>query len=309
MATLPNLEKKSRIGPFKWLGLQLESESKLGYFLLIPMMVIVLGLIGYPFLLAVYMSFTDRVMAAAEVNWVGLENYINLVKDPVFRKTVVNTFNYSVTAVLFKIGLGLLMALTLNQITRFRRFFRAAFLLPWVVPSSLSVLAWKYLFDPQFSVITYFAQMLGLVDGRIQWLGDPTMAMAAVQTVNIWRGVPFFGMILLASLVTVPVDLYEASSIDGANGLQRFRYITFPHITPVLIVSGLFSFIQTMGDFQIVWLLTKGGPLNSTHLIATLAFRTAIQGSNLAKGSAIAVLLFPVLILVIALQLRYLRED
>jgi multiple sugar transport system permease protein len=276
---------------------------------MVPTLLVVLGLIGYPFLLSVYYSFTDKVMAQSDYSFVGFKNYITLFNDPIFRKTVVNTFNYTVTAVIFKIGLGLLMALTLNSVTRFRKFWRAAFLLPWVVPSSLSVLAWKWIFDPQFSVITYFLREWGLIAERIPWLGDPQMAMIVVQTVNIWRGVPFFAMILLAALVTVPRELYEAATVDGAGSWQRFRFITFPHLKPVLIVSALFSFIQTMGDFQIVWLLTKGGPLNSTHLIATLAFRTAIQGSNTSKGAAIAVFLFPFLVLIIALQLRYLRRE
>ncbi|NJN54057.1 MAG: sugar ABC transporter permease [Anaerolineae bacterium] len=165
------------------------------------------------------------------------------------------------------------------------------------------------MFDSQFSIITYFLQQLGLVEGKIPWLGSPVLAMAAVQTVNIWRGVPFFGMIILAALVTVPKDLYEAAVVDGANAWHRFYSVTLPHITPVLVVVTLFSFVVTLGDFQIVWILTKGGPLNSTHLIATLAFRTAIRAADVARGSAIAAFLFPFLIIVIALQIRYLRRD
>lgn len=309
MSTLTNQKSAPRSKVLSWLNNLLENEASLGYLLLIPTVVVVLGLISYPFILSVYYSFTDKVMAKSDFVFVGLKNYIALFRDPIFRQTIRNTFNYTVTAVIFKMLLGLLMALTLNAATRFRKFFRAAFLLPWVVPSSLSVLAWKWIFDPQFSIITYFLRDWGLISERIPWLGDATFAMAAVQTVNIWRGVPFFAMILLAGLVTVPQDLYEAATVDGANALQRFRYITFPHILPILIVAALYSFIQTMGDFQIVWLITQGGPLNKTHLIATLAFRSAIQGANTAKGSAIAVFLFPFLVLIIALQLRYLRQE
>ncbi|RME78409.1 MAG: sugar ABC transporter permease [Chloroflexi bacterium] len=292
----------------RWWFVRLEDETTLGYLLVIPILVVVFSFVGYPFFMAVFFSLTDRVLGQVEYNFVGLTNYINLAKDPVFRKTVVNTFNYTVTAVIFKLGLGILMALTLNEITRFRRIIRAAFLLPWVVPSSLSVLAWIWMFDSQFSIITYFARQLGIVDGKIPWLGDPALAMAAVQTVNIWRGVPFFGMALLAALVTVPKDLYDAATVDGASAFQKFRYVTLPSIMPILMVVTLFSFIQTMGDFQIVWILTKGGPINSTHLIATLAFRTAIQGSNVGVGAAIAVFLLPFLVAIIALQLRQLRR-
>jgi multiple sugar transport system permease protein len=164
------------------------------------------------------------------------------------------------------------------------------------------------MFSPQYSVITYVLKHLGIVDHTIQWYAKPRLAMGAVQIVNIWRGTPYFGMIILAGLTTVPLELYEAATVDGANYLQKFRFITMPHIVPVLIVSALYSFVRTLGDFQIVWILTKGGPLNRTHLIATLAFRTAIQGKALGKGAAIAVFLFPFLVILIALQLRYLRR-
>jgi multiple sugar transport system permease protein len=291
-----------------WCGTRLECENWLGYILLIPTLVIVLGFVGYPFLLSIYYSFTDKTVGGA-APFVGLQNFVALAKDSIFHQTVVNTFNYTVTAVVVKILLGLIMALVLSEVKRFRRVLRAAFLLPWVVPTSLSVLAWLWMFSPQYSVITYIARQLGLVDRAIQWYAKPKLAMAAVQTVNIWRGTPYFGMIILAGLTTVPIELYEAAIVDGANYFQKFRFITLPHITPVLIVSALYSFVRTLGDFQIVWILTKGGPLNRTHLIATLAFRTAIHGKALGKGAAIAVVLFPFLIVLIAMQLRYLREE
>ncbi len=293
----------------KWWESGLERESILGYILLVPMMIVVLGLIGYPFLLSVFYSFTNKLLAQPEYNFVGFQNYTNLLGDPIFIKTLINTFNYSVTAVIFKALLGLIMALCLNEIIRLRRVIRAVFLLPWVAPSSLSILAWVWMFDSQFSIITYFLTQLGLVSQKIPWLGDPELAMAAVQTVNIWRGVPFFGMILLAGLVTVPKDLYEAAIVDGANAWQRFWNVTLPHILPILAVVTLFSFVITLGDFQIVWILTKGGPLNSTHLIATLAFRTAIRSADVARGAAIATFLFPFLVFVIAMQVRYLRRS
>ena len=293
----------------KWWDSGLEREHLLGYLLIVPMLLVVIGLIGYPFLLSVYYSFTDKILAQPTYEFVGFSNYLSLLDDPIFIKTLINTFNYSVTAVIVKVLLGLVMALCLNEIIRLRRIIRAVFLLPWVAPSSLTILAWVWMFDSQFSIITYFLRELGLVTDKIPWLGDPTLAMIAVQTVNIWRGVPFFGMILLAGLVTIPKELYEAAIVDGANAWHRFRHVTLPGITPILAVVTLFSFVVTLGDFQIVWILTKGGPLNSTHLIATLAFRTAIRSADVARGSAIAAFLFPFLIVVIALQVRYLRRD
>ena len=290
-------------------GTLLENESFLGYLLLLPMLIVVLGLIGYPFILSLYYSLTDKVIAQPDYHFVGLKNYIELTSDPIFLKTLVNTFNYSITAVFFKVILGLLMALTLKEVVRMRKIVRALFLLPWVAPSSLTVLAWVWMFDSQYSIITWFLQQVGLVEGKIPWFGDPTLAMAAVQLVNIWRGVPFFGMLILAGLVTVPQELYEAATMDGAKSWQRFFAVTLPHIMPILLVATLFSFVITLGDFQIVWILTSGGPQNATHLIATLAFRTAIRGANIAKGAAIASFLFPFLVIVIALQVRFLRKD
>lgn len=287
----------------------LENETFLGYLFLIPMLVIVLGLIGYPFGLSLVYSFSDKRLGSNTFDFVGLKNYVNIISDPIFRRTVLNTFNYTVTAVIFKIIFGMLLALTLNGLKWGRRFFRGLMMLPWVIPSSLSVLAWVAIFDQQYSVLTYLLKSLGLASGTIPWLGRPELAMAAVQTVNIWRGIPFFGMILMAGLVTVPEELYEAATVDGANAWQRFWAITFPHILPILLVAALFSFIQTMGDFQIVWILTNGGPQNATHLIATYAYRIAIPGTNIAQGSAIAAFLFPALVVIIALQIRYLREE
>lgn len=297
----------------EWSNRLFEKESFFGYALLVPTIIIVLGLIGYPFLTSVYYSLTNKVigMEASEVQFIGLANFKALINDRIYRKALVNTFNFTVTAVFFKILLGLVMALTLNEIRRFRRFFRAVFLLPWVIPTSLSVLGWLWMFDPQFSVITHFLQAIGLVaEGTwIPWKANPQLAMASVQTVNIWRGAPFFGMMILAALMTVPKDLYEAATVDGANWLQRFRYVTFPFILPVLIVAMLFSFVRTMGDFQIVWILTNGGPFDSTQLIATRAYQVAIQGAKeTGLGSAVAVSLFPFLLPVMLLYLRYVRR-
>jgi multiple sugar transport system permease protein len=290
----------------------MENETYFGYFLLIPTILVVLGLIGYPFLTSVYFSFTDKSigMDASEIQFIGFDNYKSLIGDRIYRKALVNTFNFTVTAVVFKILLGLAMALTLKEIKHFRRFFRAIFLLPWVIPTSLSVLGWLWMFDPQFSVVTQVLKVLHLIGETtsIPWKADPQLAMASVQVVNIWRGAPFFSMMILAALMTVPQELYEAALVDGAGWIQQFWYITFPFILPVLIVAMLFSFVRTMGDFQIVWILTNGGPFDSTQLIATRAYQVAIQGAKeTGLGSAVAVSLFPFLLPVMLLYLRYVR--
>jgi multiple sugar transport system permease protein len=331
----------------RWCNRCLENEVLLGYLLLAPTVLVVLGLIGYPFLTSFFYSFTNKSIGqdrftfsrdstvlttyietdadGNEVgrytveeedkslfNFVGLDNYIALINERIYRKAFVNTFNFAVTAVIAKILLGLGMALTLNEVRRFRRVFRATFMLPWVMPTSLSVLGWLWMFDPQFSVITHFLRLLGLADlaVSIPWKADPQLAMASVQVVNIWRGTPFFGMMILASLMTVPTELYEAATVDGAGWLQRFWYVTMPFILPVLFAALLFSFVRTMGDFQIVWILTNGGPFDSTQLIATRAYQVAIQGAKeTGLGSAVAVSLFPFILPIMVLYLRYLRRE
>jgi multiple sugar transport system permease protein len=331
----------------RWCGRCLENEVLLGYLLLAPTVLVVLGLIGYPFLTSIFYSFTNKSVGqdaftfsrdptvlttyieidedGNEIgrytveeedknlfNFVGFDNYIALINERIYRKAFVNTFNFTVTAVIVKILLGLGMALTLNEVRRFRRVFRATFMLPWVMPTSLSVLGWLWMFDPQFSVITHFLQLLGLTDPAVSipWKADPQLAMASVQVVNIWRGTPFFGMMILASLMTVPTELYEAATVDGAGWLQRFWYVTMPFILPVLFAALLFSFVRTMGDFQIVWILTNGGPFDSTQLIATRAYQVAIQGAKeTGLGSAVAVSLFPFVLPIMVLYLRYLRRE
>jgi multiple sugar transport system permease protein len=312
--TLPNTESMETnfFSRFRsWYNNLIENETSLGYLLLIPTLLVIFGLIGYPFLTSIWFSFTNKSIGMSEIDFIGLQNYKVLVGDRIYRKALVNTFNFTITAVIFKILIGLMMALVLNEIKRFKRFFRAVFLLPWVIPTSLSVLGWLWMFDPQFSVITHFLQWLGLVEPGvwIPWKADPQLAMIAVQTVNIWRGAPFFGMMILAALMTVPKELYEAAMVDGANWIQQFINITFPFILPVLIVAMLFSFVRTMGDFQIVWILTNGGPFDSTQLIATRAYQVAIQGAKeTGVGSAIAVSLFPFLLPFMLLYLRFVRR-
>jgi multiple sugar transport system permease protein len=175
----------------------------------------------------------------------------------------------------------MIMALTLKEVVRMRKIVRAMFLLPWVAPSSLTVLAWVWMFDSQYSIVTYFLQQMGLVEGKIPWFGDPELAMFAVQMVNIWRGVPFFGMLILAGLVTVPQELYEAATMDGANSWQRFWSVTFPHILPILLVATLFSFVITLGDFQIVW-IRRSKSTGRLHQFV------GIQGSRLLVDKHVA---------------------
>ena len=302
--------RPKRQNPLRALSSWFDRDATLGPMLVAPAAILLIALIGYPFLSSIYLGFTDRVIARADTgNFIWLKNYIVLLQDNIFQKTVVNTFNYAFTAVFFKLVLGMLMALVLDQVTVFKNLFRGAMLLPWIVPTSLSALGWLWMFQPQFSVLNRLLLDSCLIHEKIIWLGSPFWAMFSVQLVNIWRGIPFFGISLLAGMQTIPQDLYEAAEIDGANSWRKFWTITVPLLMPVTTVVTLFSIVQTFADFQVVYVLTRGGPVNSTHLFATLTYQTAILGSELGKGAAISLFMFPVLVIAVILQLRYLQRQ
>jgi multiple sugar transport system permease protein len=295
---------------FQALSVWLDKDARLGPLMVAPAAILLIALIGYPFLSAIYLSFTDRLIARSQTgNFVWFKNYVDLVHDSIFQKTTINTFNYAFIAVFFKLVLGMLMALVLDQVKVLKNLFRGAILLPWIVPTSLSALGWLWMFQPQFSVLNRLLLDSGIIHEKIIWLGSPFWAMFSVQLVNIWRGIPFFGISLLAGMQVIPQDLYEAAEIDGANAWRKFWHVTFPLLMPVTIVVTLFSIVQTFADFQIVYVLTRGGPVNSTHLFATLTYQTAILGGELGKGAAISLFMFPVLVIAVILQLRYLQRQ
>lgn len=284
-----------------------EDERWLALALLSPT-ILLLGLfIAYPFVTGVLLSLTNaRVGVPGE--FVGLANFARLWDDPIFAKAVGNTFVYTAVTTVFKLALGLWLAVLLNRHFRGKALVRAFILLPFIIPTVLSTFAWKWMFDPTFSVLNWTFRALGLIDTRINWLGDPDLAMLSVMIVNIWRGVPFYAISLLAGLQTISPDLHEAAAIDGARPWSRFWYITWPLLLPVTMVVVLFSVIQTFADFQLVYVLTAGGPANATHLFATYAYQVAIGTGLLSQGAAISLAMFPVLFLVVIVQLLYIRR-
>jgi multiple sugar transport system permease protein len=241
-------------------------------------------------------------------DFVGLANFYKIWNDSIFRTSVYNTFLYTGVTTVFKLALGLWLAMLLNRHFRGKAFTRAFILLPFIIPTVLSTFAWKWMFDPTFSVLNWMFFKLGLISGRINWLGDPDLAMLSIIIVNIWRGVPFFAISLLAGLQTISPELNEAAAIDGAKPLQRFWYITWPLLLPVTMVVVLFSVIQTFADFQLVYVLTEGGPANATHLFATYAYQIGIRTGLLSEGAAISLAIFPFLFLVVLFQLFYIRR-
>jgi len=283
-------------------------EALTGYFLISPAVFLMLVLLAYPFVLAVYISLTDRVLGEPG-KFIWLENYLKLLQDSLFRQTVWNSFVYTVSTVVLKMVLGVVLALLLNQQIPARNLIRGALLLPWIVPTSLSVLTWLWMFDSLFSVVNYILLGLGLISKKIPWLGDPFWAMVSVIIVNTWRGLPFFAISFLAGLMTIPRELYEAAETDGAKQFRQFWHITLPLLQPVIAVVVLFSTIWTFADFQIVYILTHGGPINATQIFATMAYDVALVAGRIGEGSAISLFLFPALLIVIILMLKYLRRD
>ncbi len=243
----------------------------------------------------VWLGFTDTKIGRDGI-FIGLENYEFLWDDNVFWLSVFNTVLYTFVASVLKFGLGLWLALLLNENLPIKSFFRAIVLLPWVVPTVLSALAFWWIYDAQFSIISWTLMQIGLIDQPINFLGDPTNARLSVIAANVWRGIPFVAISLLAGLQTIPASLQEAASLDGASSWQRFRHVTLPMLTPIIAVVMTFSVLFTFTDFQLIYVLTKGGPVNATHLMATLSFQRAIPGGQLGEGAAIAVAMIPFLL-------------
>ena len=285
----------------------LENERNLAFLLILPTLVLLGLFIAYPFVRGILLSVTDSRVGVPG-NFVGLDNFTRLATDPIFHKVVGNTIWYTFITTVFKLALGLWLAILLNRNFKFKAFTRAFIMLPFIIPTVLSTFAWKWMFDPTFSVLNWMLYRTGIIKTAINWLGDGDLAMLSIVIVNIWRGVPFFAISLLAGLQTISPDLGEAAAIDGARPLQRFWYITWPLLLPVTMVVVLFSVIQTFADFQLVYVMTGGGPANATHLFATYAYQLGIGTGLLSEGAAISLAMFPFLFLIVVVQLLYIRR-
>ena len=279
-----------------WPAQLLDSKPFLIVACLLPAVGLLTVFLTYPLGLAVWLAFTDATIGRPG-RWVGLENFAWLFQDPIFWNAVFFSVFFTAVATVGKFGLGLWLALLLNQHLPLKRLIRAVILLPWIVPTVLSAIAFWWIFDTQFSIISYLSvDVLGLRDRNFDFLGDPWAARFSLIAANIWRDIPFVAITLLAGLQTISPSLYEAAPIDGATAWQRFRHITLPLLMPILAIVMTFSIIFTFTDFQLVYAITRGGPVNSTHLMATLAFQRGIPGGQLAEGAAIAVSMIPFLV-------------
>jgi multiple sugar transport system permease protein len=292
-----------RLSVRRWL----DQEQTLAWLLVGPLVLLLLGLVAYPFAVAVQFALSDRTLAEPG-RFVGLANVWNLWDNQIYRQTLWNTIVYTIGATVLKLGAGLALALILNEQLPLKRLIRSAVLLPWIVPTVLSAMAWLWLLTPNFSVLNWILVHTGLSQRGFPWLTSPSLAMFSVILVNTWRGIPFFAITLLAGLQTIPTELYEASAIDGAGTWRRFRYVTLPLLQPILLITLVLSVIWTFSDFQVVYGLTQGGPMNSTHVLATLSYQVGLASGNIGEGAAISLTMLPLLLIMIIWQIRHLRR-
>jgi multiple sugar transport system permease protein len=289
------------------LSIWLDRQGVFGWLMMTPPLLFLAAFVGYPFFYGLLLSFEDRPVAQPGT-FVGLKNFLTDFRDPIFWRVVVNTFVYTGVATVLKMIGGLGLALAMNQNFVMKNLVRALLLLPFIVPTVLSTVAWMWMLDPAFSVINWVLIALGMPKPGPSWLGSPVLAMASIIVINTWRGLPFYGITLLAGLQTVPPELYEAATIDGAGGWQRFRYVTLPLLQPIILIVTLFSVIFTFADFQLVYVLTHGGPQNATQLFATYAFDIAMGAGQLGLGASVALTMLPALALLIVALTLYMRR-
>jgi multiple sugar transport system permease protein len=289
------------------LGAWLDRQSVFSWLMMAPPLLFLAALVGYPFCYGILLSLQDRPVAHPGT-FVGLKNFATNFNDPIFWRVAFNTFVYTAVATLLKMVGGLALALAMNQQFPLKNLVRALLLLPFIVPTVLSTVAWMWILDPAFSVLNWVLLLVGVPKPGPSWLGNPILAMVSIIAINTWRGLPFYGITLLAGLQTVPPELYEAATIDGASGWQRFRYVTLPLLQPIILIVTLFSVIFTFADFQLVYVLTHGGPQNATQLFATYAFDIAMGAGQLGLGASIALTMLPALALLIVALTIYLRR-
>jgi multiple sugar transport system permease protein len=286
-----------------------QRESVQGFLWIAPAFLYLAFFIAYPFIMSIYLSVSSARVGSPDSHFVGLQNYTRLFADPTFWQTVRNSFVFTIGSELIRLVIGLPLAFALNRSFKGKRIAQGIILIPFVIPIALSSLAWKWMFDSLYSVINWMLMRAHIIDYPWQWLGEPGLAMWSVIIMNVWRGFPFSAVILLAGLTAVPQEVIEAAKIDGAGPLRRFHYVIVPIVRPILLVGLLYSVVFSFTDFSAVWLLTQGGPYNTTHVFGTYAYNIGINAGDLGMGAAITLFIFPFLALIVILMLRFLRRD
>ena len=298
-----------RQGPLVGLARMLGPDYKLGFAFILPTVILVLALVAYPFCYAIYLSMTRKYVGVPPV-WVGFDNYVKLTFDGFFQRAVINSFIFTFGSVAVKLVLGMVMALVLTSGVRFRSFWTGVLLIPWVAPTVVSALNFLWIFDYSLGVLNYMlVKVFHILPQGIGWLSEPGTAMASVIGVNIWRGFPFFGISFLAGLRAIPAEMYEAAAVDGAGPLLRFRHVTLPGIRNIVIIVMLLSTIWTFNDFQIVYILTRGGPGGATQVLPVFTYEIAFGAQRLGEAIAVALYMLPAMADVIIVLARHMRKS
>jgi multiple sugar transport system permease protein len=274
-----------------------------GYLLVLPAVLYVLALLGFPLVLGVWYSLTNTTVVR-DGTFIGLKNFVDAARDPTFVLALRNTLIIATVATAAKITLSVALAFLLLGAFRGRSLLRTLFVLPWTIPVALSTIAWKWMFHSQFSVVNWILLHVGVIDHGIQWLGTPGPAMFAVILVSTWRAVPFGAIVVMAGLTALPADVLDAARVDGASWWQRFQRVIVPLIAPILFIAILFDLIFTLTELTVVYLLTGGGPVDQTQVLANYALQVGVPGSQLGQGAAIALFMLPVLLILTILALR-----
>lgn len=285
-----------------------DREDWLGRLMLAPALVYVVALVGVPFALALALAFSSARSGSLEFSWVGLRNFWTILPDPQFHRALWNTLRFTLVSQALVIVLAVTAAHVLSAAFVGRRLVRFLLLLPWAAPVALAAIGWTWIFDSTFSVINWTMLWLGLTKRWLYWFGEPQLATAAIIVVHVWRMFPFATVITLAGMSAIPQEISEAAVIDGAGFWRRFVQVNLPLLLPIITVAVLFGVVFTSTDLSVVYLLTRGGPYNSTHVLSSLAFQRGIFGGDLGQGAAVALFLLPVLVVVAVLMLRTARR-
>ncbi len=282
-------------------------ESLQGYLLVSPILLLFVCLIFYPFFSAIWLSMTDKTIGTVG-NFVGLQNYVWLLRWPDFERMLFNTWFIAIVGVALKFVVGMIMALLLNAAFPGRMLMRGIFMLPWALPTFVATLTWRWLYDYNSGVFNTILTGTGLTAGKISFLGNPQFALAAVIILVVWKGFPFFGISYLAGMQGIPEELYEAAKVDGATGWQQYLHITLPSLRPVIMITCLLSLIWTSNTFEMVYLLTGGGPSNRTQVFTVMTYKLGIENLRIGEAAAVPMIFFPLLAGLIVIVSRYMME-
>ena len=290
------------------IGHLLDSEKVFGYVLVAPAIAYIVLLVGYPFVIAIWFTMSDATVAHPISSFTGLDNLKGVLDDDIFKRALVNTFIFTLVSQALQMVFGTLLAFLLLRKFRGRRIIRALLMLPFTIPVAIGAMAWTWMLNPTYSVLNWMGVHAGLFTQGPNWLGEEIPAMISIILVNVWRNLPFSAIVLTAGISSVPQEILEAADLDGANWWVRWRKIMVPIIAPILYIALLFSLVFTFTDMTVVWLMTRGNPVNATHVIASYAFQTGVVAGSLGRGATMSLFLFPVLLAGALLFLRNLKS-